>query len=90
MTRWLIRASVAVVLISGGSAAFDPATAAPRSALQKQQAVEAADLGARRRLPHHHRFTQRQTYRPIYYDRPVGYAPAPFMPFLGLGYGPWW
>ena len=32
----------------------------------------------------------RPRYQAYYYDRPVYYAPAPFFPFLGLGYGPWW
>jgi hypothetical protein len=94
MTRWFGAALLAVILILGGSAAIDPAMAAPsQTAVQKQQASNTTDLSARRRYRHHYRYAYRRYYQPYdphYYDRPYYYAPAPFFPFLGLGYGPWW
>jgi hypothetical protein len=48
------------------------------------------DVGARRRIRHYTRYADRRYYQPYYIDRPYYYAPAPFFPFLGLGYGPWW
>ena len=47
-------------------------------------------LSARRRIRYHTRYAYRRYYQPYYIDRPYYYAPAPFFPFLGLGYGPWW
>jgi hypothetical protein len=84
-------AMLAATLMFGGSVSIDSAAAAPsHTAVQKQQTGEAGDLKARRRFRHHHRYVYRPTYPPYYYDRPSYYAPAPFFPFLGLGYGPWW
>jgi hypothetical protein len=84
-------AIVAAAWMVAGFVAITSAAAAPsQSRAQKQQPDEASDLGAHRSSRHH----QRHVYRPIdrryYYDRPSYYAPAPFFPFLGLGYGPWW
>jgi hypothetical protein len=94
MTKWIGAAVLAVTLMFGGSAATGPALAAPLPAeLRAPHASKAADVTARRRIRHHHRYAERPYYRPYYpayYDRPYYYAPAPFFPFLGLGYGPWW
>ena len=98
MTKCIGAAVLAVTLMFGGSAAIGPAPAAPlpgavQKSLQERQASKAAELSARRRIRHHHRYADRPYYRPYYpayYDRPYYYAPAPFFPFLGLGYGPWW
>jgi hypothetical protein len=91
MTRWIGAAVLALTLVLGGSAAMGPATAAPlQVAPQNPQPWKATDLSARRRYRHHTRYADRPYYRPYYYDRPYYYAPAPFFPFLGLGYGPWW
>ena len=94
MTKLFGAALLAVTLMFGGSAAIGPAAAAPsQTAVQKPQASNTTDLSARRRYRHHYRYAYRpyyQPYRPYYYDRPYYYAPAPFFPFLGLGYGPWW
>jgi hypothetical protein len=98
MTKCIGAAVLAVTLMFGGSAATGPALAAPlpaavQKSLQERQASKAAELSARRRIRHHHRYADRPYYRPYYpayYDRPYYYAPAPFFPFLGLGYGPWW
>ena len=90
MAKRIGAAILAATLTFGGSVAVNSAAAVPtRTAVQKPQTDGPADLGARR-IQHHHRSIYRQTYRPYYYDRPVYYAPAPFFPFLGLGYGPWW
>jgi hypothetical protein len=74
----------------GGSAAIDSAAAAPLQTAAPKQTGEASHLSARRSIPHHHRTIYQPRYQSYYYDRPVYYAPAPFFPFLGLGYGPWW
>jgi hypothetical protein len=84
---------LAVILMFGGSAAISGALAASSQAgLQKPQALKATDLGARRHTRHPIRYARpyNPPYYPTYYDRPYYYAPAPFFPFLGLGYGPWW
>jgi len=97
MTRWIGVAMLALTLMLGGRAAINSAVAAPSpAALQKPQAWKATDRGARRRYRHRIHYAYRPDYRPYYdgrpyyYDRPNYYAPAPFFPFLGLGYGPWW
>jgi hypothetical protein len=93
MTRWFIPALLAVILMCGGSIAINAAAAAPAPAAARQQhASKATDLSARRHIRHHRRYVHRRYYRPYdayYYDRPYYYAPAPFFPFLGFGYGPW-
>jgi hypothetical protein len=68
------------------------ASAAGETAATRAQAAGASDVGARR----HHRH-ERYAYRsnvphPMYYGRPVYYAPAPFLPIPPLwGYGwEWW
>jgi hypothetical protein len=82
-------ALLAAMLVSAASAV---APAAAETAAKKAQAVGASDVGARR--PHRH---DRYAYRPndpypMYYGRPVYYAPAPFLPLPPLwGYGwEWW
>jgi hypothetical protein len=94
MTKWIGATVLAVTLMFGGSAAISPALAASSPAgLREPQASKAADVSARRSIRHHHRYAYRpyhRRYYPTYYDRPNYYAPAPFFPFLGLGYGPWW
>jgi hypothetical protein len=94
MTRWFIPALLAVILMCGGSIAINPADAAPAqaAAARQQHASKATDLSARRHIRHQRRYVYRRYYRPYdpyYYDRPYYYAPAPFFPFLGFGYGPW-
>ena len=94
MSKWIRAAILALTLMLGGSAAINPAAAEPAQATaQRQQAGAATDLGARRHYRRHTRYAYRPYYRPYYptyYDRPYYYAPAPFFPLLGLGYGPWW
>ena len=92
MTKRIGAAVLAAALMFGGSVAIRSAAAAPSQAAvaDNRKRIEARDIGARRRIRHHHRYAYRQVYRPYYYDRPSYYAPAPFFPFLGLGYGPWW
>ena len=93
MTKWIGMAVLALMLMTGGSAAI--ASAEPsQAAAQQQQTAKAPGSSARRRvLRHHDRYAYRsydRPYEPTYYDRPTYYAPAPFFPFLGIGYGPWW
>lgn len=91
MTKRIGVAMLAAALMVGGSVAIRPAAAASlQTTLQKRQTGEANDLGARRRIRDRHRHVYRPVDPPHYYDRPYYYAPAPFFPFLGLGYGPWW
>ena len=90
MTKRMGAAILAAALMFGGSVAIASAAAGPsRTEVEKLRTGEAGDIGARRRIRHHHRYVDRQVYGP-YYDRPHDYAPTPFFPFLGLGYGPWW
>jgi len=89
MMKWIGAAILAFTLTFGGSATIDRAAA---TALQKPQVSKSTDLSARRRAHNRHYAYRRydRPYYPAYYDRPYYYAPAPFFPFLGLGYGPWW
>ncbi|HEY2213274.1 MAG TPA: hypothetical protein VGH62_17000 [Bradyrhizobium sp.] len=100
MTKWIGAAILALTMMLGGSAAINPAAAAPSQAAvaQKPGALQATDLSARRRYRHYYRYGYRPYYRPYYYGRPFYYrpypyyAPAPF-PFgfgFGFGFGPWW
>jgi hypothetical protein len=59
---------------------------------KKVQATGASDVGARR-YHRHERYAWRPNVSyPMYYGRPVYYAPAPFLPIPPLwGYGwEWW
>jgi hypothetical protein len=87
---WIGAAALAVILMFACSA-IGPATAAPlRAAVQKPQASKTTELSARRHTRHYTRYAYRRYYQPYYIDRPYYYAPAPFFPFFGLGYGPLW
>jgi hypothetical protein len=95
MTKWIGAAILALTLMLGGSAAINPAAAAPlQAAAQKPESSQATDLGARRRYRHDYRYGYRPSYRPYYYDRPSYYRPYPYYapaPFpFGFGFGPWW
>jgi len=89
MAKWIGAAILTLTLMFAGPAAIECAIAAtPQAAEQKSP-----DLTATRHVRHHRHYAYRrydQPYYPTYYDRPYDYAPAPFFPFLGLGYGPWW
>jgi hypothetical protein len=88
--KTLCAAMLALTVMSGGSAVISLAAATPAQAVeQNPQASKATDASARRRIRHPVRYAARR-YDPVYYDRPYYYAPAPFFPFLGLGYGPLW
>jgi hypothetical protein len=98
MTKWIGAAILAFTLILGGSAAINPAAAAPLpAAVQNPKAVQATDFSARRHYRRYHRYGYRPYYRPYspyyarpYYYRPYPYyAPAPFPFGLGFGFGPW-
>jgi hypothetical protein len=94
MAKWIGAAILIVTLMLDGRAAISPALAAPSPVtMQKSsQNWHTDEFSARRRIRHHH-YAYRphdRPYYPTYYDRPLYYAPAPFFPFLGLGYGPWW
>jgi hypothetical protein len=93
MTKWIGAAVLALTLMLGGSAATNPAAAAPlQAAVHKPGSMQAADLSARRRYRHDHRYGYRPNYQPYYYDRPYYYRPYPYYaPFpFGFGFGPWW
>jgi hypothetical protein len=89
-----VRAGLLGVTLICGSAATDFVTASPaRAEVQNEVTLRPADLSARHRsqphMPHVHR-----TYpAPHYFDRPIYYVPAPFVPF-NFGYPllppPWW
>jgi hypothetical protein len=93
MTRWTAAIILAVHFVFAG-AANDVAVATPLRASAHLPASDTSDLSASRRTRHHQRFVSRRYYPPyqpyFYYDRPVYYAPAPFVPF-NFGYTvPWW
>jgi len=88
--RTLVGTLLAAALLSGVAAQVAPVTA--ETAAKKSQAAVVRDVSARR----YHRH-DRYAYRPndpypMYYGRPVYYAPAPFLPIPPLwGYGwEWW
>ncbi len=95
MTKWIGAAVLALTLMLVGSAATNPAAAAPlQAAVQKPGSMQATDLSARRRYRHDRRYGYRPYSRPFYYDRPSYYRPYPYdapAPFpFGFGFGPWW
>lgn len=90
--RTLIRtALLAATLMSGVSVQVAPATAHAVAA-KKAQVVATSDVGARRYHRHERHAFRRNDPYPMYYGRPVYYAPAPFLPIPPLwGYGwEWW
>lgn len=95
MKKWIGAAILALALMVGGSAAIEPAAAAPF--VQKQQASQATDFSARRYHRRYYRHVYRPYYgygyRPYYYARPYYYRPYPYYapaPFpFGFGFGPW-
>jgi hypothetical protein len=84
------RALLAAALMLGISAQV--ASAAAETAAKKAQAAGASDVRARRYHRHERYVTRPNTPYPMYYGRPVYYAPAPFLPIPPLwGYGwEWW
>jgi hypothetical protein len=95
MTRWTGAAILAAMLILGGSAAVDSATATSlQGAAQQPQASDATDLSARRRVRPYPRYASRPYVQPHYYDRPDYYRPYPYaLPvpfFLGFGFDRGW
>ena len=83
--RTLIKtATLAATLMLSVSMLVAPA------AVEKAQAADASDVSAHR---HHRHERYRPSYpHPLYYGRPVYYAPKPFLPIPPLwGYGwEWW
>ena len=89
MTKWIGAAALALTLISGSSAAIDPARATPLlAAAQEPSARQATQWSAARHTRPHARYAYRRYEPPVYYERPYYYAPAPFVPF-NYGYGLW-
>ena len=88
-----MRTSVGTVLLAAMlmSAFVEPAAAA-EAAAKKAQAAGASDVSARRTHRHERYAYRPNTPYPMYYGRPVYYAPAPFLPIPPLwGYGwEWW
>ncbi len=92
MKKWIGAALVALALNFGGSAAIEPAAAAPLA--KQSQASKATDFSARRYYrryyrhgyrpyyrPYyraHYRPYYRSYYRPYYYGRPAYYRPYPY------------
>ncbi len=91
MAKWIGAAILAMTLMFG-RAAISPVLAASSPAVMQKsmQSHHAEHFSARRRIRHHHRYAYLPHYDPVYYDRPYYYAPKPFFPLFGLGYGPWW
>jgi hypothetical protein len=85
------KALLVATLTLSVSAQVVPAAAEPVAAT-KPQVTSASDAGARRYHRHDRYATRPNTPYPMYYGRPVYYAPAPFLPIPPLwGYGwEWW
>jgi len=93
MMKCICAGLLAVTLI-GGSAAIDFAAASPaRAKVQNEVTLRATDFSGRYRSRPHRRHVHRAYAAPHYYDRPIYYVPAPFVPF-NFGYPllppPWW
>jgi hypothetical protein len=87
-----IRAGLLAATFIGGSAAIDLVAASPsRAKVPNEVTRRATDFGGRYRSRPHTR--SRVYVAPRYYDRPIYYVPAPFVPF-NFGYPllppPWW
>jgi hypothetical protein len=84
-------ALLAATLMLGVAAQVAPA-AAEAAAAKRAQAASASDVSARRYHRHDRYVTRPNVPYPMYYGRPVTYAPAPFLPIPPLwGYGwEWW
>jgi hypothetical protein len=83
-------ALLAAALMLGVAALVAPATA--EAAAKKPQAAGASDVSARRYHRQERYVARPNAPYPMYYGRPVYYAPAPFLPIPPLwGYGwEWW
>ena len=79
---------LALTLFAGTIAAGPAAAVSP---VKKPEVYKVAVHGGSRHVRRHvqARYVH-GPYGPHYLDRPYYYAPAPFFPLLGLGYGPWW
>jgi hypothetical protein len=90
--RTLIMTALLVVTLMSSVAAQVAPAAAEAVAAKKAQVTSANDVGARRYHRHDRYATRPNTPYPMYYGRPVYYAPAPFLPIPPLwGYGwEWW
>jgi hypothetical protein len=84
-------ALLAATLVLGVSVPVAPA-AAEAAAVKKAQVAGASDVSARRYHRHERYAWRPNDPYPMYYGRPVYYAPAPFLPIPPLwGYGwEWW
>jgi hypothetical protein len=82
---------LAATLMLGASAQIAPA-AAEAAAAKMPPAAGTSDVSARRTHRHERYVYRPNTPYPMYYGRPVYYAPAPFLPIPPLwGYGwEWW
>ncbi len=95
MTRRIGAAIPLLALMLGSPVAIVTATAAPvQAATQTSATGIPADLGARRHPRRHTRHAYRPHDQLTYYDRPLTYEPAPFVPFsYGYVFWPrifWW
>ena len=89
-----IRAGLLSLTLLAGSAVIDFAAASTaRGNIQNNVTLRSTDFSARSRSRRHTAHVHRAYAAPRYYDRPVYYVPAPFVPF-NFGYPllppPWW
>jgi hypothetical protein len=90
-----MKASIGTVLLAATLAFGVSAHLAPVAAetvAKKPQIASASDVSAQRTHRHDRYAYRPNTPYPMYYGRPVYYAPAPFLPIPPLwGYGwEWW
>jgi hypothetical protein len=89
-----IRAGMLAVTFIAGLAAIDRAAATPYRAQAQDSVVRyVSEFSAGHQVRHHARYMVRAYAAPPYYDRPIYYVPAPYVPF-NFGYPllppPWW
>jgi hypothetical protein len=81
MMKWIAAAGFVVTLLIVGlfaSSAVAPPALAASAVVQKGPALQATDIGARRRYRHRHLYTY-HPYYPYYYGHPYYYSPGPFL-----------
>ena len=79
--KWIAAAAFVFALLLGAwffiTTVAPPTLAAP-AVVQKEQALQATDIGARRRYRHRHLYAY-HPYYPYYYGHPYYYSPGPFL-----------
>jgi hypothetical protein len=81
MMKWIAAAAFVVALLLAAlfaSSVVAPQALAAPAVVQKGQALQATDVGARRRYRHRHLYAY-HPYYPYYFGHPYYYSPGPFL-----------